>query len=347
MKYTVFLITMLCIISLNSFATTVSFAVKNLCNGDETEFNSTSFSKDSILHFNWDLDGDGQFNDDLGKTVTKKFSSEGVYSVGLQIVTDVGDTMSMHKNIEIFPNPFAGFTTTALCSMDSTEFTTTSTLSKGKITNYFWDFGDGERAIFNVNPKHKYGKSSTYSINLLIVSDKGCKDSVRKNVTIRKTPEIVFDFRDDTIFYEGKNVIISLKGNYPTILWSTGESSDSIIVDESKTISVNVTDFYNCSNSASVLITVLPKLELNPIEILTPNGDGKNDYWIIEDMGGYKQITVNVYNKYGDEVYSSESYSNDWQGDFNGNPLPEGSYYYIIKIIDNNKIYKGTLTILR
>jgi gliding motility-associated-like protein len=56
-----------------------------------------------------------------------------------------------------------------------------------------------------------------------------------------------------------------------------------------------------------------------------------NDYWYISDLEQYGSIEVTVYNRFGQVVYHSNSYKNDWDGKWKGYPLPSASYYYLIK----------------
>ena len=88
----------------------------------------------------------------------------------------------------------------------------------------------------------------------------------------------------------------------------------------------------------------------NPVvgimNLLTPNGDGFNDVWLIQGIDGINPATVVVYARSGKTVYESSAYDNTWNGYYNGNPLPEGSYFYIVKGADGS-VYKGTLSILR
>lgn len=111
---------------------------------------------------------------------------------------------------------------------------------------------------------------------------------------------------------------------------------------------LTVTDANACVNSDTVLITVIPiKFEGAISTVFTPNGDGINDNWYIEGISSYPDNEVFVYNIYGNEVYSKKKYTNDWQGTYNGATLPDGTYFYIIKINDSQKEIKGALDILR
>lgn len=80
--------------------------------------------------------------------------------------------------------------------------------------------------------------------------------------------------------------------------------------------------------------------------LFTPNGDGFNDYWELPDLASWGKCEVKVYNRWGKLVYSNPDYNNLWDGTSNGNQLPEGAYYFIIKT-ENAGTIKGTVNIVR
>jgi len=81
--------------------------------------------------------------------------------------------------------------------------------------------------------------------------------------------------------------------------------------------------------------------------VITPNGDGKNDYWVIKDINLYPQNNVTVFDKAGRIVYSKKGYNNEWDGTLNGSPLAQGTYYYVVDLGPNQKKFKGFISILR
>ncbi len=79
-------------------------------------------------------------------------------------------------------------------------------------------------------------------------------------------------------------------------------------------------------------------------DVLSPNGDGINDTWMIMNIDRYPNVKVNVYNRWGNEVFSTTGYNNDWRGTNGngGNTLPSGSYFYQIdQNGDGTTIYTG------
>ncbi len=84
----------------------------------------------------------------------------------------------------------------------------------------------------------------------------------------------------------------------------------------------------------------------NILNLFTPNNDGFNDYWEIPDLDTYGKCNVKVYNRWGQLVFSSADYHNEWDGTSNGSPLPSAAYYYIIKT-ENSGTITGTVNIVR
>lgn len=78
----------------------------------------------------------------------------------------------------------------------------------------------------------------------------------------------------------------------------------------------------------------------------TPDADQVNDVWVIENAEVVPSLTVEVFDRNGHSVYRSEDYQNDWDGTFEGELLPVGTYYYLITRPEG-QTYKGALSILR
>jgi gliding motility-associated-like protein len=111
---------------------------------------------------------------------------------------------------------------------------------------------------------------------------------------------------------------------------------------------VEATNSNGCANSDTVLITVSDDFLLIPYNIVTPDGNGKNDVWVVQNIESYPNNTVTILDEWGVVVFEQTSYDNTWNGiNKQGNILPDGTYYYIVTLKDANKIYKGFVTLLR
>ncbi len=82
-------------------------------------------------------------------------------------------------------------------------------------------------------------------------------------------------------------------------------------------------------------------------QAITPNKDGKNDLFEITHIEKFPANRLFVYNRWGHEVYSTEGYNNEWDGTSNNKPLPDGTYYYVLYLVDGDDPIKGFVYISR
>ena len=81
--------------------------------------------------------------------------------------------------------------------------------------------------------------------------------------------------------------------------------------------------------------------------IITPDGNGQNDTWVIENIKALNTANVHIYNKRGRLIYFSDNYQNDWNGFYGDDELPDGTYYYVINFSDSDSLYRGSINLLR
>lgn len=180
-------------------------------------------------------------------------------------------------------------------------------------------------------------------------------DSV--TVTIFGLPDV--DAGGEQTIVEGEEVTL---GGSPTsntatdFLWTPNETlNDSTATnpsgfpEQTATYQVVVTDENGCVNSDFAVVVVVPDIDI-PTGV-SPNGDGFNDLWIIEHIEQFPGNVVEVYNRWGDQLYRAEGYDNNdpWDGFYNGVELPVGTYYYVIELNDQRfpEPYTGPITIFR
>jgi gliding motility-associated-like protein len=97
---------------------------------------------------------------------------------------------------------------------------------------------------------------------------------------------------------------------------------------------LEVMDASNCVVDTAFTLACEDEIPVGVNQLLTPNGDGKNDRWVLEDLYLYPDHRVRVYNRWGALVYEASPYNNDWFGTWEsgngaGQPLPSATYYYL------------------
>jgi gliding motility-associated-like protein len=107
---------------------------------------------------------------------------------------------------------------------------------------------------------------------------------------------------------------------------------------------VIVTDSIGCTLSAQTFIeTTLGCFFISTA--ITPNGDGVNDVWILGGLEYYPQCKINVYNRWGQVVFTSKGYNAQWDGTLEGETLPVADYYFVIDYDKDKDPIMGTVTI--
>jgi gliding motility-associated-like protein len=87
--------------------------------------------------------------------------------------------------------------------------------------------------------------------------------------------------------------------------------------------------------------------ELIATNFISPNGDAKNDTWVIRNIEKYPENIVKIYNRQGQEVYSKKNYLNEWDGTFNGAVLKSDTYYYILSPGTGSPLKRGYISLIR
>lgn len=196
--------------------------------------------------------------------------------------------------------------------------------------------------------------NTTFSVT---ASLNGC--TRKKDIVISTIPSPVVNAGADVTIMEGDDVKLSGSSNVnaTAIAWTPivnvltpNAYTTWATPAQTTTYTLSVTDAAKCVGKDDVVVTVLPSC-IKVMNAFTPNGDGQNDQWLVTSSNScVTRIEVNVYNRYGQLVYTHKNYSNNWDGKVNGKPLPDGTYYYknIYTLINGRMIdYKGDVTIIR
>ncbi len=192
----------------------------------------------------------------------------------------------------------------------------------------------------------------TKTISYIFTAQNGCADTVSKQITVYATPKV--NAGNDVYLLEGSSVTLkpTVSGNNLAYKWtpSLGLDQDNVLnpvatPHVTTTYTLTVTSADSCSNADQITITVL-KAPVIP-NTFTPNNDGINDTWNIKYLDSYPNVTVEVFNRYGERLFYTIGYSVPWDGRYKGADLPVGTYYYIINPGNGRSKIAGPITIIR
>jgi gliding motility-associated-like protein len=188
------------------------------------------------------------------------------------------------------------------------------------------------------------------SRTITLVNTAGCDSVINFTLTLRPQPTIIMQ---DT-FKTWPNVPIFLNGsisNATTVRWSPSQylNFDTIqnpLATPPNNVEYVVTARNNngCSTTKRIFVRMYKNIVIP--NAFSPNGDGINDVWDLSSLSELPGFSVQIFNRYGNIVYQSKSFTQYWDGKRNGTNIPVGTYYYLIDI-PNYKKLSGSLTILR
>ena len=191
-----------------------------------------------------------------------------------------------------------------------------------------------------------------FTISYLYTSSNGCMATTNRLITVDASP-VVTAANNVTILAGGSATLeAKATGHNLTYLWSpaAGLSSATVLDPVASpvvetTYTLKVTDSAGCSASAQTTVNVLQ----SPVipNTFTPNGDGVNDTWNIKYLDSYIDCTVQVFNRWGVQIFSSVGYPSPWDGRYNSATVPVGVYYYLINPKHGRKEFSGWVTIIR
>lgn len=161
-------------------------------------------------------------------------------------------------------------------------------------------------------------------------------------LTMSQTPETCWNAIDGTATVAVQNGNPPLSYEWDDNLLQTTATAMGLAPNAEYT--VRVTDDIGCNLTASVFVEANIGCFFIATAI-TPNGDGVNDSWVLGGFEYYPEVQVNVFNRWGQTVFSSTGYNAQWDGRFNGQLLPVADYYFTIDYAADKEVIMGTVTI--
>jgi gliding motility-associated-like protein len=225
---------------------------------------------------------------------------------------------------------------TTLCKGD------TLLLSPG-ITNGTYRWSDGSAApLFTIKNIGKY--SVTINVGTCKLSD---------TITVSEK-KLTADFGPDRYICKDREASTMLHlGNEGSLYnWSNGSHEESLKVDTAGT-------YWGIATQGSCIATDTIDIDfvrcdhcINVPNAFSPNGDSKNDFFQAQVYCPLQSFKMNIYNRYGQLIFSGKSPDDYWNGTFNGNPCDAGTYFYYLEMTtdtpDKSKINrKGDITLIR
>lgn len=315
------------------------------CTGQLIQFNSTStVDANATAVYTWTF-GDG--NTGTGPNPQHTYTTAGPFNVSLHVAYSGGicGVNSPAKTIQIQSAPLPAITNPdnkyTFCEGDNLQLEVLGTYS-----SYLWSTGETSSSI-------SVSEAGTYTVQVTTTS---CTQNASRTVATETVPAVVVTATPQSIT-EGETSQLHAEG-LMDYTWTPEVSlSDPAIADPvasplfTTLYTVTGTAPGGCTATGTIEVTVAGQAivtKLTPRNYFSPNDDAINPSWQVRNILDYPQCGVSIYDLKGIKIYESKPYLNDWDGTFNGQRLPDGVYYYIIRCDgEENTPKTGSVTLLR
>ncbi|MBT8195848.1 MAG: PKD domain-containing protein, partial [Bacteroidia bacterium] len=234
--------------------------------------------------------------------------------------------------------------------------------------DYIWDFGDGSAPAHGIDQTHVYEQQGVYDVTLTVVTADGCKTKVEQldAIEVYATPTALFEhdpiktsILNPTVYFTNQST------GADAYYWDFGATADPmgtstavnpvyIYPDTGRfTIMLVAINSLGCTDTTYSTVIITPSYTYYPPTGFSPNGDGKNDYWIPKGVGiDPNNFDLKIYDRWGHLVHSGSTLYDVWDGNVRNTSekAQQGVYVYKSIVYDwlgNRYEYQGRITLIR
>jgi gliding motility-associated-like protein len=190
---------------------------------------------------------------------------------------------------------------------------------------------------------------------VLITSDVGCKDTIKASLLIHDKPTIQAFPADTTIKYGSSVVLHAYGGTFyswsPTSSLNDSYSPAPLATPKDPTsYVVTGANEFGCMSTDTSIVKIDYSAPTDIPNAFSPNGDGLNDVFKVQNIGFRKLLVFQVFDRWGNKVFDTTNPNEGWDGTYKGKPLNVDTYYYLIKLgYENDAVetFKGDVTLIR
>ena len=364
---------------------------QNICEGDAATLDPQFeyVGTPGLIEYVWT---DSTTNTVVSSAPTLTIGQNGTYSLCINTFNnDHSLTCSKCDTAEVIfnPQPVVNFSANNVenCAPLNTQLTPNITFTDGQPhtddvnLSYTWtivdEYGNVAATSNTENPSFSLQDAGIYTVTLYVETQNGCADSATKPDYLHVYPQPISDFVSNperTNLGEGGNIAflnltdvsVFAPNDTQHWTWNYGDGSEEThdINGEHTytqwgeyTVTLSVTTDQGCQSSVTHVVYIEADLEFP--NIITPNGDGKNDVFAIKNMNPKLPNILSIYDRWGKKVYEKQNYQtfvregsteieNAGEG-FGADKLSDGVFYFTFHYEGYTKAvdYHGTITVIR
>lgn len=305
-----------------------------------------------------DTGTESQLNDSPLTTTT--------YSV---TINDVCETtpITISGVINAYPLPVPQITVDQATKCEPAVFILENATDPNMSQNTIWRISNGDEFIDVDSLNTSSTMNGTYNVQLIVTSPDGCIDSTtwENYLTVMQTPVADFKWSPDPITMFNTQVLFTEYSLYAnTYEWSFPGATPNSSTNEDQTVmypdgqtgtyyvTLVAKSYLGCTDTITKEVVILPEVIIYAPNTFTPDGDEFNQTWrvYIEGVDAY-DFELQIFNRWGEVIWESHDINAAWDGTYNGVPVKEGAYTWLIRtrelISDKKYTWNGLINIIK
>lgn len=338
------------IVSIGDYPT-ADFEIYDTCSGFVPRIvEKSSVQVGAITQWNWRLNGNIISNSQIPQLQNL---APGTYQLDLDVVSSHGcASAQVSKSFTVHGSPQIEAAVQQGCVNEPVSHTGIQIDNASTINSWNWTLGDGTGAT-GQNVDHIYTQAGPKTINLVAVADNGCESNTA-TLSFQVAEAVAFA-GNDTVFVKDEPFQLHGTGG-SSYNWSPpiGLSDPNVpnpigVLQDDITYTLTVTTPEGCTDTDEIRITIFKGSNVYVPTGFTPNGDGLNDTFQPYLLGIRSLDYFKVFNRWGQEVFSTKTIGPGWNGRINGALQPSGVYVWQLQATDYvGKVYRmsGSVTMV-
>lgn len=238
---------------------------------------STIVATSSISSYTWNFGASANpVSSNLANPPMLSFSTSGIKTITLTAISNKNCISSTTGTVLVYTTPTSSFNATSACFGTAVTFTDLTTPT-GSVASWAWDFDNNTSIDANTqHPTNTYSATGTYTVTLITTSNSGCKDTIKKTISVYALPLANFNIVYTPCKTASLQVINTSSLNGGTVInnysynWNDGSTNALTSIANHtyassgpKTIKLVVTNVNGCKDSITKSITILQKPSAN------------------------------------------------------------------------------------
>lgn len=312
-----------------------------------------------INDYKWDLGGAGSTI--TNNTALLNFKTIGDFDINVELTDENGCKGKIYNTLTVHPMPAFNLTNTTGCVNVPVSLNIKDLSPYVVVDTWNWELGNGTSSS-SLSPSILYSKAGKYDIRTTATSNKGCTHTavLTSGVEIFSNPVANFEYKKS--IWNFKETVLEFEGNSSIstndFVWDFGNGQTSSRIYERigytdagyYTVSLKAITDKGCEGIVSKRILIVPPFDAYVPSSFTPNGDGINDSFGMEGVEFIRTFQMQIFNRWGQEIFHSNDVKDQWNGKFKDVQMPPDVYTFAINIIDaEGRPYEinGTIQLIR